>query len=135
MIAVVMGAPDYKARFQDAQTLLSYGFSICRIYVDENKEPLAPLTVKGGVTEEVCLEYQGEFRYLDTTGSDLSTVEKVLDLPEAVQAPVEKGAEAGRIRYLLNGAEIGSVPIFYTDNVEKAGYLDYLQKIFDFFLL
>ncbi len=135
LIAVVMGAPDYKARFQDAQTLLSYGFSICRIYVDENKEPLAPLTVKGGVTEEVCLEYQGEFRYLDTTGSDLSTVEKVLDLPEAVQAPVEKGAEAGRIRYLLNGAEIGSVPIFYTDNVEKAGYLDYLQKIFDFFLL
>jgi len=135
LIAVVMGAPDYKARFADAQTLLSYGFSVCKIYIDENQEPLSPLPVKGGIAEEAGIACQGEFRYLDTSGSDLSTVEKVLELPETVQAPVVKGAEAGRVKYMLNGAEIGSVPILYTDSVEKAGYMDYLRRIFDFFLL
>lgn len=32
LIAVVMGAPDPKVRFNDAQTLLDYGFSVC--YID-----------------------------------------------------------------------------------------------------
>ncbi len=135
LIAVVMGAPDYKTRFGDAQTLLTYGFSVCKLYIDENQEPLSPLPVEGGVSEEAGIAYQGEFRYLDTAGSDLGAVEKVLELPEAVQAPVEKGTEAGRARYMLNGTEIGSMPILYAEDVEKASYPDYLRKIFGFFLL
>ena len=34
LIAVIMAAPDVKTRFADAQTLLNYGFSICRKYED-----------------------------------------------------------------------------------------------------
>ena len=135
LIAVVMGAPDYKTRFGDAQTLLAYGFAVCDIYIDGNSDILAPLAVEGGVAEEAGIAYQGEFRYLDTAGSDLSAVEKVLELPEKVEAPVEKGGEAGRARYLLNGAEIGSVPILFTEDVERAGYIDYLKKVFGIFLL
>ena len=135
LIAVVMGAPDYKARFGDAQALLTYGFSVCNIYIDENQDVLAPLPVEGGIAEEAAIQYQGEFRYLDIEGNDLSAVEKVMELPETVQAPVEKGAEAGRARYLLNGTEIGSVPVVYAEDVEKALYTDYLKKIFGGFLL
>lgn len=135
LIAVVMGAPDYKTRFGDAQTLLTYGFGVCDLYIDENQEELPPLPVEGGITEEVGVQYQGEFRYLDTAGSDLSAVEKSLELPEKVIAPVEKGTEAGRAVYSLNGQEIGSVPVLYAEDVEKAGYTDYLQKIFGWFLL
>ena len=135
LIAVVMGAPDYKTRFGDAQTLLTYGFSVCNLYIDGNQETLSSLPVEGGVAEEAPIAYQGEFRYLDTAGNDLGAVEKVLELPEMVRAPVENGTEAGRARYLLNGTEIGSVPILFTEDVEKAGYPDYLRKIFGFFLL
>lgn len=135
LIAVVMGAPDYKTRFGDAQALLTYGFSVCNIYIDENQDALAPLPVEGGTAEKAAIQYQGEFRYLDIEGNDLSAVEKVMELPETVQAPVEKGAEAGRARYLLNGTEIGSVPVVYAEDVEKALYTDYLKKIFGGFLL
>ncbi len=135
LIAVVMGAPDYKTRFGDAQTLLTYGFSVCNLYIDENQDALPPLPVEGGVAEETGIAYQGEFRHLDTAGNDLGAVEKLLELPETVQAPVEKGAEAGRARYLLNGTELGSVPILFTEDIEKAGYPDYLKKIYGFFLL
>lgn len=135
LIAVVMGAPDYKTRFGDAQTLLTYGFGVCDLFVDENKEPLPPMAVKRGVAEELALQYKSEFRYLDIEGNDLSAVERVLELPESVQAPVEEGTQVGSVKYLLNGVEIGSVPILAAEPVEEAGYLDYLRKIFAEFLL
>ena len=135
LIAVVMGAPDYKTRFADAQTLLTYGFGVCNVYVDENKEVLPRMPVERGVEEEVPLCFGGEFRYLDIAGNNLEAVEKVIELPESVQAPVTEGGEAGTARYLLNGSEIGSVPILYGATVEKAGYLDYLKKVVGFYLL
>ena len=135
LIAVVLGEPDNDTRVKDAQTLLTYGFNICDLYIDSNAEDLAPLTVEGGVEDEVGLLFFGEFRYLDTLGSDLSAINKVLELPESVKAPVAEGSQAGRARYYLNGAEIGSVPILFADSVEKAGYIDYLKKIWGLFLL
>ncbi len=135
LIAVVMGAPDFKSRFQDAQTLLSYGYSVCDLYIDSNQEPLTNLAVEGGVADEVPLKYQGEFRYLDTQGNALDQIEKVIELPETARAPVAAEEQAGVARYILNGTEIGSVPILYTEAVDRAGYFDYLQKIMGFFLL
>ena len=135
LIAVVMGAPDNKARCNDAQALLTYGFTICKIYSDENKEVLPPLSVQGGVEESVPIKYEGEFRYLDVNGSNLSLVEKVMELPAQIQAPAMEGEQAGRARYLLNGEEIGSVPILYGATVEKADYFDYLKKVFRHFML
>ena len=135
LIAVVMGAPDYKARFKDAQTLLSYGFNVSDLYLDENTDPLGDLRVEGGVEDTVPVRYQSEFRYLDTEGNSLDGVEKSIELPETAAAPVTKGTEAGRAVYLLNGTEIGSVPILYDSDVAKAVYRDYLFKIMEFYLL
>lgn len=135
LIAVVMGAPDYKARFRDAQTLLSYGFNVSDLYLDENTDTLQDLRVEGGVEDTVPVKYQSEFRYLDTEGNSLAGVEKSIELPETAVAPVTKDAEAGRAVYLLNGAEIGSVPILYDSDVAKAVYKDYLRKIMEFYLL
>ena len=64
LIAVVMGAPDYKARFKDAQTLLSYGFNVSDLYLDENTDALENLRIEGGVEDTVPVRYQSEFRYL-----------------------------------------------------------------------
>ena len=135
LIAVVMGAPDYKARFKDAQTLLSYGFNVSDLYLDENADALEDLRIEGGVEDTVPVRYQSEFRYLDTEGNSLDGVKKTIELPEKAQAPVAKGAEAGRAVYLLNGVEIGSVPILYENDVAKAVYKDYLFKIMEFYLL
>ena len=135
LIAVVMGAPDYKVRFSDAQALLNYGYSVCNLYIDENKESLPSLSVEGGVEDGVPVKYQGEFRYLDMQGSALEQMEKVIELPEKAQAPLEEGAQAGVARYLLNGKEIGTTPILYAKEIAKAGFSDYFKKVFGFFLL
>lgn len=135
LIAVVMGAPDKNIRSQDAQALLTYGFAVCNLYIDANQDVLPPVAIEGGVKEEASVRYQGEFRYLDIKGSDLSGVEKVTDFPEPIQAPVEEGAEAGKVRYLLNGTEIGSVSVLFTESVGKAGFGDYFKQVVGYFLL
>ena len=129
LIAVIMGAPDPKERFHDAEKLLNYGFSVSNLYVDENKEPLPPMRVEGGVEESVSLHYAEEFRYLDVTGRDLSAVEKELKLPESVKAPVTEGETAGQAVYRIGGEEIGRIAVLYDASVEKAGFGDYFKKV------
>ncbi len=129
LIAVIMGAPDPKERFHDAEKLLNYGFSVSNLYVDENKEPLPQMRVEGGVEETVSLHYAEEFRYLDVTGRDLSAVEKELKLPESVEAPVTEGETAGQAVYRIGGEEIGRVAVLYGASVEKAGFGDYFKKV------
>ena len=135
LIAVIMAAPDHKVRFQDATTLLNYGFGKCQVYKDENKDKLPSLTVQGGVEDSSPLAYESGFTYLDVTGSDLSAITKELDLPESVDAPVKKGEPAGKAVYKLNGKEIGSVSILYEKDVQKALFKDYFLKILEEFLL
>lgn len=129
LIAVIMGAPDPKERFHDAEKLLNYGFSVSNLYVDENKEPLPQMRVEGGVEELVSLHYAEEFRYLDVTGRDLSAVEKELKLSESVKAPVTEGKTAGQAVYRIGGEEIGRVAVLYDASVEKAGFGDYFKKV------
>ena len=129
LIAVIMAAPDYKIRFADASALLGYGFSCCQLYQDKNGEKLPNQTVTGGVKESVPLHYEGGFSYLNTTGEDLSHVKKEIQLPESAAAPVKKNTAAGKAVYTLNGKEIGSVAILYSETVAKATYRDYLEKI------
>lgn len=127
LIASIMAAPDYKARFQDAITLLNYGYACCRLYEDKEMLPLPDMSVVNGVEETVPLAYEGTFSYLSMDGEDLGAIEKQLVLEEFLTAPVEQGQPAGFLTYTLNGRTLGQVPIVTAGNVEEAGYLDYLK--------
>ncbi len=133
LIAVVMGASNNKVRFQDAMSLLTYGYSISSLYEDKNEEQLPDLKVNGGVEDTITLSCQGPFRYLDTEGQVLSGIEKKIVLPESVEAPVQEGEAVGEAVYLLNGNRIGSVSIVTGQAVCKATYKDYLQKVWRMF--
>jgi D-alanyl-D-alanine carboxypeptidase (penicillin-binding protein 5/6) len=135
MIAVVLGAEDPKKRFQDAQTLLAYGFGISDIYIDENDQPLPLYGVEGGVQDTVFLKYEKAFRYLDTTGKRLDQIEKQVFVEEPLQAPLEEGQPVGMAVYTLQGKEIGSVNILCGETIERAKYKDYLLRSFEHFLL
>lgn len=135
LIAVVMAANDNKVRFQDAMTLLNYGYSVSNIYIDENKDMLPAQQIKGGVDDTVNLSYAGEFRYLDTKGSNLTEIEKTISLPELVEAPLTEGQAIGEAVYSLGGQRIGSVSLLAVKDVEKAGYTDYVKKAVKYFLL
>lgn len=135
MIAVVMAAPDPKTRFQDAMSLLSYGYSVSQMYKDENQDPLPPQKVEGGVEDIVNLHYASPFYYLDTAGNNINEIEKEISLPGVVAAPVAEGDAIGEAVYKLNGTRIGSVSILATKSIEKARYKDYYKKVWRLYLM
>lgn len=130
LISVVMAAPDYKVRLKDAAAMLNYGFARCSLYVDRDREPLPDIPVSHGTEKSVELEYESEFKYLDTQGNTVVDVKKELKLPEEVQAPVKKGQKAGEMVYSMGEKVLGSVPVLYKSDVAKAGYPDCLMEAF-----
>ncbi len=135
LIAVIMGAPDFKIRFAEAKELLEYGFAMTRLYVDENKEELAPIPLRGGKAAKIAVKPAGEFRYLDVTGADFSQIEKRYHYQEDLEAPIQQGDKVGSIEFLLQGKTIGEVAILSLESAQKAKYIDYLQRIFMWYLL
>ena len=127
LIAAIMAAPDYKARFKDAVTLLNYGYGNCRLYKDETPPELPKLPVNGGKEPEVELSYGESFTYLGLHGEDFSGMERELTLEEDVNAPVKAGDRLGTLSYRLNGEEVGNVPVIAAQNVDTAGFADYMK--------
>lgn len=135
LIAVVMAAPDPKTRFQDAIALLNYGYSVSKMYKDENKDPLPEQKIEGGVEDVLYLTYAGPFEYLDTQGSNLNEIQKEISLPDCVEAPVAEGDAIGEAVYKLDGTRIGSVSILAAKGVDKAEYKDYWKKVWILYLM
>lgn len=132
LIAVIMGAENSKERFKDAVALLNMGFGKCQVYKDENPPVLKTVEVEDGVTEHVPAEYEDDFSYLDLTGGNLSEIQSKVTY-EKVKAPVKKGDQIGALVYSWNGSEIGRIPILASESVEKAGYVDYILKMLEWF--
>ena len=132
LISVIMTAPDYKARFRDGATLLNLGFATCSLYEDESTVK-KKVPVKKSVQREGICENKEKFSYLDTEGKSLSKIEKKIQLKESVEAPVTKGMKAGEIQYYLEDEKIGSIDLVFSQNIEKARYVDYLKMVLEKF--
>ena len=130
LIAVIMKASSSKVRNAEAISLLNYGFNVCQLYKDPNDTPLPPLPVEKGIADTVSLYYKEPFSYVSTDGSDISAIEKKLNLPEIATAPLEKDGIAGYATYTLNGKEIGKVEILYGEDVQQATFGDYFLELF-----
>lgn len=134
LIAVVMDAPDYKIRFSEAQQLLNYGFANCSAYRDDHPPVLLPMAIKDGKTESVELMYDGQFSYVALRGENLESIHSKLQLDESLSPPFEAGTKAGRLIYYLDDTEIGEVPVVTKEGIQKAGFSDYLEKIYRNFM-
>ena len=128
LIAVIMGCPNYKDRFTEAQSLLQFGYTTCKLYQDENPPELMPILVKGGIDKQVPAVYKEKFSWLFVSGEDFSNMEKMLTTNE-LTAPIEKGEQIGTVTYRLNGKELGSIGIYAGESVREAKFLDYLLNI------
>lgn len=129
LIGVVMAAPDFKVRFQETMKLLDYGFAN---YSAEKGLPIGremaeiPVTkgrketVSAVVGEEISILLQKE------QGGDWETRLEVLP---SLHAPVKAGEKAGELVYLVQGEEVGRVPLVTADEVEQANLYTMLERM------
>lgn len=129
LIAVIMGAPDYKVRFSEAVTLLNYGYSVVSMYSDKNDEINREIKISGGVKKTVKIEPEKEFVYICGKDEVINNITKKVKLEKKVKAPAKSGSVVGKTEYYIGDNMIGEVNICLIENVRKAGYVDYLKKM------
>ena len=114
LIAVVLGSPSSADRFNSATTLLDYGFAnyAAAPLPDLPDRPLA-LAVKGSAEDSVPLDYAALPETILIEKGTASDLRAELTLPEALEAPVERGRTVGKVSIfqadtLLNEYEINA---------------------------
>lgn len=134
LIAVIMAADDSKQRIADATALLNWGFANCSIFIDENTDELPEIHVTGGQKSSLKIKYQGDFRYLDTSGST-GSLNKKLDLSKNLTAPIYQDDTVGKAVYLLSDTTVGEVPILAAETVEVLTLKDAWLRLLKILLL
>lgn len=129
LIAVVMAEPDSQTRVKDTITLLNYGFSKVNRYQDDLSGYKNKVKVSGGEKDEAEVRAVSDFSYVDLEGTDLSGVEKNVQLMKDMRAPLKNGDLVGEIQYKLNNEEIGSVNLVAAETVKKLSYGKALKKV------
>ena len=131
LIAVIMNGETSKSRFLDATTLLNYGFANYQLYKDTNeqRDPLGEILVRGGISQKVTPVYEKDFSYLLLNGESATSIEKRIELPEEIAAPVTKGQVLGKLGYYHQGKKLGDVSILADSDVDAAKYFDYVKRV------
>ena len=120
LIAVIMAAPDYKARFAETITLLNYGYSVIQIYRDSNVDINSNIKINGGIKSIAGVKPESEFVYICGKDEDMTQITKKMKIEKKVNAPAKAGEVVGEIDYYLGETQIGKVNICLTENVERA---------------
>lgn len=131
LIAVIMNGETSKSRFQDARTLLNYGYANYQMYrdTDQERKPLSRILIKGGVKTETVPVYEKEFVHLLLEGENPKEIEKRIQLPEEIPAPVKQGQVLGTLDYYYGSKKMGEVALVAQEEIPKANYIDYVKQV------
>jgi len=130
LIAVVMGAPDSKTRFNEAAKLLDYGFAnYDYLPVYGKNDIVKTVNVEKGNLSQINLIVQNDVGILVKKG-EVQNIDKRVTLNPIIKAPIKKGQELGKLILLKDGKEFLSVPLVADRDVKKLSLYDGLLKIF-----
>lgn len=128
LIAVVLGAETSDKRFNDAKTLLNYGFGGWAV-TDQTPEGLLPaIPVRLGQSETVQPILEESVRLL-LKKEEVSSVQTELVLEEELEAPVNKGDQVGTFVVYVGETEAGSYPVIAGQMVERRSYGEILLDL------
>ncbi|MEY8401771.1 D-alanyl-D-alanine carboxypeptidase family protein [Oscillospiraceae bacterium 44-34] len=118
LIAVVMKSPSINQRFEDAKSLLSYGFASYGLAAVYPEAPLAPVDVLLGTQAQVQPRLERDCRLLVRKGEE-GQVTTRLSLAENLEAPVEQGQTLGTLEVYVGDELRDTVPILASQGVER----------------
>jgi serine-type D-Ala-D-Ala carboxypeptidase (penicillin-binding protein 5/6) len=118
LVMVIAGMESIAARREEAQKLLDYGFRQFKtLDVFEQGEVVAEARVWGGSERWVDLIAVEEFK-IALAPQEQETVEVKLNYTGPLMAPVEKGAQIGTVRILVDGKTVAETAVVTAAAVE-----------------
>ena len=119
LIAVVLGDETSQQRFEDAKTLLNYGFSAYALaHVAPPEPPTVP--VKLGAAKAAALAPAENVLLVKKEQAGSLTYDT--DLPECLTAPVEKGQQVGTLTVRCGDEILREIPLTAAESVERLSW-------------
>lgn len=131
LIAVIMASPTRDTRNAAAASLFDFGFANYAVYRHEPEE-FSDIYVSGGVKSS--LSAVSENFTLVVPKGEASKIEKLVDVPQRLAAPVTEGEKIGTVTYTLDGKTVGTSDILASETVEKIGFWTLLLRLGKWFL-
>lgn len=116
LIAVVMKGETADKRNADAKALLNYGFSAYALVSATPEEPLPALPVTMGETDSVSLTLPPDALTAVVEKGQAAALERRIDLPESLPAPVRQGQQVGTLTLCSGDTELMTVPILAAED-------------------
>lgn len=118
LIAVVMKSPSTNQRFDDAKSLLDYGFANYTVVPVYPESPLAPIDVLLGAQPQVQPRLERDCRLLVRKGEETQVTTR-LSMAENVEAPVERGQILGKLEVYAGSTLRDTIPILSSQPVDR----------------
>ncbi len=139
VICACLGAPMYdedgetiydRGDMRDARALMRWSFLTFEDHV---------LVANGDLMSEVDLKYvwnkdrlqveaQGNLTVSLPAEYDEDSLERRFDLPDFVEAPVEKGTRLGSVSYYYDGALLATLPLVAAESAERSEVIQTVEK-------
>lgn len=130
LVAVVLGTPNSQTRFNEARSMLEYGFANYQRTVIANRGDLLgeSLPVKGGSAETVELMLGSGLSMLLRNGQQ-SSLRLEVNLPEYARAPIAAGDVLGTVNVLLEERVVARLNCLAASDVPRPGFIEGLYRI------
>ena len=126
LIAVVLGGETSQQRFEDAKTLLNYGFSAYALAdVTPAEAPLVPIRL--GRSPTVAAELP-QSKLLVSKGQAGSLTQAVT-LREDLSAPIAKGSPVGTLTVKSGDTVLAELPLTSAADVERMSWSDLFLRL------
>lgn len=133
LICVILKGADSKSRFEDAKTLLEYGFANYEAkYIVKENDIVTNITIENSIYEQCDVIVKESIYKLKEKNQNL-TVESELKLNDDIKAPISKETKIGEIIYKVDDITY-TLDLFPSNDIAKLSLTEYLQKI-KYFLL
>lgn len=135
LISVVMGTQSEKARAQESQKLLAYGFRYYQTHqVYAAGQVLSESRVWGGKQNLVSLGVAERVALTIPRGAEKS-LKAEIKIPEVIKAPLEQGQPLGSLVISLEDDVLYDQPLVVTEAVQQAGFLSRLWDAIKLFFV
>ena len=130
LVSVILGARGEKIRDQETRRLLSWGFNtFSKVPIVKSGELMGKVAVNWGFEPDVRVHTK------DTIFAVLSPeqekqIERQVEMPSEFPAPIEGGAELGRLKISLGDSLLAELSIVAEKSVERMGLWDKLMTYF-----
>lgn len=122
LVTVILGADSEKARIQETQKLLNYGFRFYETHpLYQANQALQQVRVWQGDADEVAIGTQ-QALHLTIPRGQYDKLKPVIEFQPDLVAPIQKGQTIGTLKVTLADKELASLPLVAMNDVSEGGF-------------